>query len=195
MISRLMFLFAATSSSLGILVDRTAGIWNRSLVVGTSIGELLTSQIVSQSLINISQLIIVLIFRSCILESSNQYNALALLLILMTQYSGMVYGFTVSVITDNYKLANFTIIGYAFPSIILSGFLWPIQGMPKFLQLFSQALQFNLPSVALINIVSKEQTLVHSTVLEGFGISIMWILVPILFSFKFLKHKKFSHIA
>ena len=190
-----MFLLAAMSSSLGILVDRTAGIWNRSLVIGASIGELLASQILSQSLINIPQLIIVIIFRSFITESSNQYNVLAFLLLLLTQYSGMVYGFTISVITDNFKLANYTMIGLAFPSLILSGFLWPIQGMPKFLQFFSQALQFNLPAVALINIVSKEQTLVNSTVLEGFGISIMWILIPTFISFKFLKHKKFSHIS
>lgn len=185
---------AAMTSSLAILVDRTAGIWNRSLVVGVSVGELLASHILTQFLMNISQLIILIIFKDCISESSDQYKGLAFLLILISQFSGMVYGFTISVISDNFTTANLTIVGLIFPSIVLSGLIWPIQAMPKFLQLISTSLQFYLPSVALINIVFKGQTLVDSTVLKGFGISIIWILIPILISLKCLKHKKFSKI-
>lgn len=73
---------------------------------------------------------------------------------------------------------------------IFLGIFWPLEGMPTYLQYVAFLLPFTLPSVAVRDILSKGWTFAHSSVIAGYGITTIWIVVLLTLCLIGLKIKK-----
>jgi ABC-type multidrug transport system permease subunit len=71
-----------------------------------------------------------------------------------------------------------------------SGIFWPLEGMPIYLQYIAFLLPFTLPSIAVRNILAKGWTIAHSSVIAGYGITTIWIVVLLTLCLIGLKIKK-----
>jgi huntingtin len=59
---------------------------------------------------------------------------LVMLLTIMQGLCGMCFGFFISAVCDLERTAVQLSLGSFYPSLLLSGVLWPIEGMPNFLR-------------------------------------------------------------
>lgn len=62
--------------------------------------------------------------------------------------------------------------------------------MPIYLRYFSFLLPFTLPSIAVRNVLSKGWTIAHKSVIAGYGITTIWIVVLLTLCLIGLKIKK-----
>lgn len=73
---------------------------------------------------------------------------------------------------------------------MITGILWPLEGMPYFLKHFSYLLPFTLPSRAVRNVLSKGWPIFDKSVIIGYGVTIAWIGVFTFLCLLFLKIKR-----
>lgn len=185
-----MFINASLSASIVFLRDRLDGIWNRTLVSGIKTEEILLSHMLSQSMIVCLSLIAVVIGNRFYTE--HNFDLTAGILLLLFAMTGTVIGFLVSLFSDSFSVANITVISIFLPSLILGGFLWPIEGMPLIFRYIAYVLPFTLPSLAIRNIVLKNYTIMHQSVLIGYGATLFWNTFIIFILWFSLKCKKYS---
>ncbi|MCS7217433.1 MAG: ABC transporter permease [Thermus sp.] len=102
-------------------------------------------------------------------------GSLALLLLAMFLFvlGSLAAGVLISTLARTQVQAVFGTYAYAFPTIFLSGFVFPIDGMPRFFQ----ALSYLVPARYLIEVL-------RGVMLKGVGFSVLWphLLALALFS-------------
>ncbi|PSN33181.1 hypothetical protein C0J52_26299 [Blattella germanica] len=99
-------------------------------------------------------------------------------------------GFVISAICELERNAIQLALGSFYPTLLLSGVIWPIEGMPCVLQYFSLGLPLTMATTALRCILSRGWTIVERDVYNGFISTIVWILVFLSISMLVLKFKK-----
>lgn len=57
------------------------------------------------------------------------------------------------------------------------GLLWPLEGMPKFLQEIVVYFPFTLPSISARNILEKGWSITNNQVYNGFLVISAWIVI------------------
>jgi hypothetical protein len=55
--------------------------------------------------------------------------------------------------------------------------MWPLEGMPKFLQYLAHCLPGTDPIVSMHDILRRGKSIIESQVYRGFLITILWILL------------------
>lgn len=68
--------------------------------------------------------------------------------------------------------------------------MWPIEGMPDILRIFSYGLPFTLPAISLRDLMEKGTPITNPTIYSGFLISIAWIIGALILCFLRLKYRK-----
>ncbi|TGZ50118.1 ABC transporter G family member 20 [Temnothorax longispinosus] len=174
----LIFFLATTISTTLIITERLEGVWDRSVVQGVRTEEIVLSHIVIQSFIIIIHTIIILLLFFPIwgLECKGSIFVTTVL-IFLNGFSGLMYGFIISVACKNHTMAHYCSAGSFFPLIILNGALWPLEGMPKMLRWLSYALPTTLSSISLRGLIYKGSSITDSEVYFGFLITLGWILL------------------
>ena len=61
--------------------------------------------------------------------------------------------------------------------LYVTGMLWPLEGMPKFLQYLAHCLPGTDPIVSLHDILRRGKSIIESQVYRGFLITMLWILL------------------
>lgn len=193
----MIFFLATLITSTIFITDRLEGIWDRTLVAGISTSELLLAHIITQSTVMLVQCAEIVILAAFIFETHNHGdNLTVVLLLMMLGFAGMLFGLFISIFCDSHTMANFMATGSFYPMIILCGELslrsspisfstfdyllgifWPLEGMPVYLQYVAFLLPFTLPSIAVRNILAKGWSITHSSVIAGYGITTIWIVV------------------
>ncbi|KAJ8686912.1 hypothetical protein QAD02_022706 [Eretmocerus hayati] len=189
MLTICFFLATAVSSSI-IIADRAEGVWDRSLVQGVTTAAILFSHILTQFLMIIIQVTVVLsmvfIHFKFPIEGS---LPTAVALVVLTGLCGMCYGFLISVFCTSHTMANFLSTGSFYPLVLLSGSIWPIEGMPTLLQWFSFSLPTTMSSLSLRGIMDKGTTISDREVYLGFIVTIGWTCLFVLCCLLGLKMK------
>jgi ABC-type multidrug transport system permease subunit len=193
----MIFFLATLITSTIFITDRLEGIWDRTLVAGISTTELLLAHIITQSTVMLVQCAEIVVLAAFIFDTKNHGdNFTVVLLLMMLGFSGMLYGLFISIFCDSHTMANFMATGSFYPMIILCGnnpnrslsfqsfhlsnfpgIFWPLEGMNIYLQYIAFLLPFTLPSIAVRNILAKGWTIAHASVLAGYGITTIWIVV------------------
>lgn len=207
----MIFFLATLITSTIFISDRLEGIWDRTLVAGISTSELLLAHILTQSTVMLIQCAEIVILATFIFDTQNHGdNFTVVLLLLMLGFAGMLYGLFISIFCDSHTMANFMATGSFYPMIILcgkwsvnwlfilnliddsllSGIFWPLEGMPIYLQYVAFLLPFTLPSIAVRNILAKGWSIAHASVIAGYGITTVWIVVLLTLCLIGLKIKK-----
>lgn len=111
------------------------GILDRSLVAGITLFEILFSHVITQFVVMCVQTALVLIFTILVFEitcNGDIINVIALTL--LQGICGMCFGFVISAVCEVERNATQLALGSFYPIILMSGFLWPIEGMPSILK-------------------------------------------------------------
>ncbi|KYN29987.1 ABC transporter G family member 20, partial [Trachymyrmex cornetzi] len=173
----LIFFLATTVSTTLIITDRMEGVWDRSVVQGVKTEDILLSHILIQSIsIAIHTAMIVLLFFPVWgLECKGSIFTVIILTFLIG-FCGLMHGFIISVMCKDHTMAHYCSVGSFFPLIVMSGCIWPVEGMPKGLRWISYALPTTLPSISLRGVIYKGYSISESQVYIGFLLSAGWIL-------------------
>lgn len=190
MVTIVYFLAAIITSTL-MITDRLEGVWERSAVAGVKPKEMLHVHILLQSFVILLQTVemMVVAFVGYRLPVRGSLLAVGALLFLQG-LGGMCYGFLLSVLCSSYTLSFYIATGSFYPMILLCGIMWPIEGMPDILRIFSYGLPFTLPAISLRDLMEKGTPITNPTIYSGFLISIAWIIGALILCFLRLKYRK-----
>jgi ABC-type multidrug transport system permease subunit len=174
----MMFFLMTLMTSQIIVTDRSEGLWDRSVIAGVSSLEISLTHFVFQvGIVAIyTAQALVITFAIFQLKVTGSLWTIALLTFLQG-VAGVGYGFWISVISYNVTMANILTTGSFYIMILLSGLLWPIQGMPVFLQWVSRCLPFTIALDSFRNVMKKGWLLNDFEVWNGVGIEIIWIII------------------
>ncbi|KAG8038442.1 hypothetical protein G9C98_006138 [Cotesia typhae] len=183
------FLATSVSSSI-ILADRHEGVWNRSLVQGVTTSEILISHLLTQITLIVIQVTLTISFAFTQHLECHGSLAAVILLVFFMGVCGMCYGFLVSVLCTSHTVANYITTGSFYPVILLCGCIWPIEGMPNFLQWISFIMPTTIPGLAVRNIIDKGYEIGNPQVYQGFLVVAGWITILVLLCFLGMRTKK-----
>jgi ABC-type transport system involved in cytochrome c biogenesis permease component len=104
------------------IADRKEGFWNRTLLAGVTLKELMLVHILTHSTVLILQLVETVFLIAFIFGAENKGSNIAVIfLLMMLAYSGMFFGMLLSVECNDLREANFVLTGIATPMVVLAG--------------------------------------------------------------------------
>ncbi|KAJ8920069.1 hypothetical protein NQ315_011723 [Exocentrus adspersus] len=173
----IIFFMGAMMTSQIIITDRHDGVWDRSIVAGVTSLEITVTHFILQASVLIIQVIEMLIVVYAVIKQDYAgYMWLMYFIVYLQGLCGMSYGFWVSVISVNHSMANTVLTGIFLPMMMLSGLMWPTEGMPPLLRFFAKCLPFTLSIESLRNVSKKGWNIFHSQVLHGIGVGMFWLI-------------------
>ena len=103
---------------------------------------------------------------------------------------GMAFGLLISALCDTEQDAIVLALGSFFPNLFLSGFIWPLEGMPAYLRYIAYLLPQTFACQALRGTLSRGWSILAPQVYRGYLVNILWILGLLLVSTVVLKIKR-----
>ncbi|GAB0099833.1 ABC transporter G family member 20 [Sergentomyia squamirostris] len=190
-IMTMIFFLATLVTSTIFITDKLDGVWDRTLIAGISVTELLVAHVFTQSVIMIIQCLEVVLYAWYVFNAENRGDNVTVIgLLTLLGFAGMFYGLLISIFCESHTTASFVATGSFYPMIILCGLLWPLEGMPTILRYIAYTFPFTIPSLAVRNILTKGWSITHSQVANGFGVVIVWIVVLFILCIMGLKMKR-----
>ncbi|XP_056637728.1 uncharacterized protein LOC130445863 [Diorhabda sublineata] len=191
----IMFFMGAIMTSQIIITDRHDGVWDRSIVAGVSSLEITITHLIIQASICIIQtgellFVVFLIYRQ------EYFGSIWLIyfMVYLQGVCGMAYGFWISVISTDHSMANTVLTGIFLPMMMLSGLMWPTEGMPPSLRIFSRCLPFTMSIESLRNVSKRGWSIDNFQVINGMGVGLLWtIFFGILSVYLIKKSRKTSY--
>ncbi|KAK7791859.1 hypothetical protein R5R35_000907 [Gryllus longicercus] len=189
-----MIYFLATTLTAVIMVrERQEGIWSRDIVAGVTSLELILSHIVTQSIFVALQSVEILLVSIYIYGMECKGNIFLLYTIILLQgFCGLTFGLVVAVLSKSITVAMYMCLGIYVPFINLSGVIWPIEGMPRFLQWVSYTMPTTLATISTNNVLQKAWGFFHPQVLHGILTTVLWIIGQVIFAVCVLRQLNIS---
>lgn len=103
---------------------------------------------------------------------------------------GMCFGFVISAICELERNAIQLALGSFYPTLLLSGVIWPIEGMPWILRSISLFLPLTMATTSLRSMLTRGWSITTPDVYYGFCATLAWILIFLTISLMVLKFKK-----
>ena len=88
----------------------------------------------------------------------------------------MSYGIAISSLSDNEVQVLELAVATIFPSLLLSGIIWPVEGMPKWVRVMTNFSPLTHTAEAMRGIASRGWGLTHFSVWFGYVAVILWSL-------------------
>ncbi|GAB0090644.1 ABC transporter G family member 23 [Sergentomyia squamirostris] len=187
----IVFFLAVALTSSALIIERTEGLLDRSWVAGVTPTEILFSHVVTQFVVMCGQTALVLIFMLCVFEVNNNGEIFFVILMTLLQgLCGMCFGFVISAVCELERNAIQLALGSFYPTLLLSGVIWPIEGMPDVLRFISKGLPLTLATSSLRSILSRGWSIDETDVYLGFISTIVWIFVFLVVTLVVLKFKR-----
>ncbi|KAK4876235.1 hypothetical protein RN001_012657 [Aquatica leii] len=176
---------------ISILTEKKIGDLERNQVVGVKLSEIVASYCLIELVLLVILIIITLVtifylFHATLVGSLE----VAFWICFVAGLCGMTYGIFVGSICKTEFTAVFFSVSSLFPLVILSGIIWPLEGMHIIMQWIAHVFPVYTATDALRNIVHKGWGWREPGVYKGFIILSIWILVLLLLSSIFLKFMK-----
>ncbi|EFN72463.1 ABC transporter G family member 20 [Camponotus floridanus] len=187
----IVFFLAVALTSSALIIERMEGLLDRSWVAGVSPGEILFSHVVTQFVVMCGQTALVLIFMILVFDVECKGDiGWVIILTILQGLCGMCFGFLISAICELERNAIQLALGSFYPTLLLSGVIWPVEGMPTVLRYVSQCLPLTMATTALRSILTRGWGISESNVYSGFISTIIWIVIFLTTSLVVLKFKR-----
>lgn len=187
----IVFFLAVALTSSALIIERTEGLLDRSWVAGVTPTEILFSHVVTQFVVMCGQTALVLIFMILVFGVTNNGDIfLVISLTILQGLCGMCFGFVISAICELERNAIQLALGSFYPTLLLSGVIWPIEGMPYILRNIAVGLPLTLATSALRSILTRGWGFMEFEVYMGFVATISWILLFLIITMVSLKLKQ-----
>ncbi|KAL9897531.1 ABC transporter G family member 20-like [Glossina fuscipes fuscipes] len=173
-----VFFLAVALTSSALIVERVEGLYDRSLVAGVTVFEILLSHIITQLMVMCLQTALVLVFMFNIfgLESKGSLIILTALTLLQG-LCGMCFGFSISAVCDLERTAVQVALGSFYPILLLSGVMWPLEGMVTPLRMIAYGLPLTLATAAMRSVLTRGWGITVMDVYLGFASTFLWIFI------------------
>ncbi|CAF0942665.1 unnamed protein product [Brachionus calyciflorus] len=182
----IIFTLTIGMTGLMFVIEKKEGLMDRSWVAGINAVEVLSAHIASKIIIMTVQ-ITLLILISTLVFGVNMKGSIfvSALLLLLQGFCGMSFGLACSSLAkDETEVIQIT-IGSIFPVMLLSGILWPIEGMPDWLRFITNFSPLTHSAEAIRSVASRGWSLGVTTVWFGtitvIGWSALFNLIALLF--------------
>jgi len=174
-----------------ILMEKRAGLLERSLVCGMTLPETMIGHAVVQFVVLAIQTLFMMVVLFVFFDNPLHGNlALALILLFLVGISGMCYGYMVASLCDSDTAATYMGLGSFFPLAMLSGMVWPYEGMHYLLRSVGWFLPLTLTTEAFRSISARSWGLTHPAVYAGFFSAFGWIFFFSFATWAIVKLKK-----
>ncbi|XP_003390840.2 PREDICTED: ABC transporter G family member 20-like [Amphimedon queenslandica] len=180
MIVSITFGMSIGLTALSFVIERKEGLLDRTWVAGVNVTEMVLAQIFTQCIILFVQstiLIILVRFAFKVYMVHLRSIFLVELLTMLQGLTGMAYGLLISSLCQQETSAMQIMAGSVYPVLLMSGIIWPLEGMPKFLRYISYALPTTYAAEAMRSIMGRGWGLADMFVWRGFTITIAWFLL------------------
>jgi len=128
---RIGFFLAVASTSFTLISERNEGLLDRSWVAGVRTHQLLLSHVITQFTVVCLQTALVLVFTLGVFDTTNKGHFILITTLTILQgLCGMSFGFLISAVSKTERDAIQLALGSFYPFLMLSGVIWPIEGMP-----------------------------------------------------------------
>uniref|UniRef100_T1J7I6 ABC transporter domain-containing protein n=1 Tax=Strigamia maritima TaxID=126957 RepID=T1J7I6_STRMM len=178
-------------TNLTFLLERKDGLFERVYVAGVTDVEIIVGFCVTKGFVMSVQIVFSLLL---MIEVFNVpcYGPLfwVIILILLQGWNGIFHGLLVSALVDDEYLALFFQIAYFFPCFMLSGIVWPIEGIPKYLQFISYSLPQTYPVQAIRALLLRGWGIAEMVVWRGILVTSTWIILLIIAVIVTLKYRR-----
>lgn len=122
LVFRISFSFASYLTSLSLIEDRIGGVWNRFAVAGVKPHQFLLSHLFSGASLMILQALEFVVYAVYLsFDFSLNFVLLVSMLLIMMGLAGVLFGLTLSVLTDNTLVASFASLLGIYPFVSMSG--------------------------------------------------------------------------
>ncbi|CAG2175709.1 unnamed protein product [Oppiella nova] len=163
-----IYFMAVGLTALTLVVERKEGLMERSLVAGLKMHEILASQVLLQFFIVVLQATLLMIFTFLVFQVPNQGNIVYIILIVLLQgLGGMCFGLVISSVCKEENSAIMASLGSFYSYFLISGVIWPLEGMPPWLKTISYFMPQTLSIISLRNVMLKGWTIVYESVYLG----------------------------
>ncbi|XP_026494519.2 ABC transporter G family member 23 [Vanessa tameamea] len=187
----IVFFLAVALTSSALIVERMEGLLDRSWVAGVSPGEILFSHVITQFVVMCGQTALVLIFMILVFGVKCNGNiAYVVMLTLLQGLCGMCFGFVISAACELERNAIQLALGSFYPTLLLSGVIWPIEGMPWLLRGVALCLPLTLATSALRAVLTRGWPLAEPAVYLGFVATLAWIALFLVVTLTILRFKR-----
>lgn len=154
-------------------------------------GEILFSHVVTQFVVMCGQTALVLIFMILVFGVQCKGDiGWVIVLTILQGLCGMCFGFVISAICELERNAIQLALGSFYPTLLLSGVIWPIEGMPTILRYISIFLPLTMATTSLRAMLTRGWDIVETDVYMGFISTIVWIALFLTISLLVLKFKR-----
>lgn len=115
---------------------------------------------------------------------------LVIVLTILQGLCGMCFGFVISAVCELERNAIQLALGSFYPTLLLSGVIWPIEAMPTVLRYISICLPLTMATTATRAILTRGWSFIEPDVYNGFLSTIIWIVLFLTVSLAVLKFKR-----
>ncbi|XP_077547875.1 ABC transporter G family member 23-like [Haemaphysalis longicornis] len=178
MIMTITYFMAVTACISSLLEEKSDGLLERCTVAGVRSSEVVLAHVASQIFIIVLQDLLMLFVALVVWQLPSHGSVFAVILITLLQGTcGMMLGLLISSLFDDPEAATLVSVGCNYPAMMISGILWPLEGIPEAVRVVSYVLPLTLPSEALRSVMSKGWGFGHVNVLLGMAVSAIWASV------------------
>lgn len=192
LLASLTYIMAAGLTTFIMVVERSAGILERTYTSGINPVAYLLAHALFRSMVMMIQIGFVLALTFYVLKQPLVGSIwLAYFMLMILNVTGIAYGLLISSIVTDQNGAALTIVSSLVVKITLSGILWPFEAIPRWLRVICYIQPLTMPVQALKAITLKGATFGDRAVNLGFLVSVSWLIVFITISakrFKFYQH-------
>jgi len=173
----IIFSLSIGLTSLMFVLEKKDGLLDRSWIAGVSTPEIMIAFVMVKMIVLTVQISILLIMATFVFNVTIKGPfILSAILLLLQGFCGMSYGLGISAISDNEVQVLELAIGTIFPSLLLSGIIWPVEGMPHWVRVLTNFSPLTQTAEALRSIASRGWGITYFSVWFGFVAVILWSL-------------------
>jgi len=186
----IIYFLAVALTGEAFIMERSSGLLDRSWIAGVRPIEILASHILVQFCVMMVQTLVTLTTILFVFKIPCRGPLEWLAIITMLQgLAGMSFGFLVSSLCDSQAVAMQLSIGSFYPNLLLSGILWPLEGMPIYLRMLARFLPNTLACQAMRDIMLRGWGISQPEVYFGVISSSIWIMIFLVLSWMVVKIK------
>lgn len=117
------------------------------------------------------------------------------LIFIIVGHCGMFIGIGLSTICPNIVLANTLMMALSLTLSVISGFFMPVERMSRAMQFVSRFLPISCSAQAIIDILMKNFDISQHSVMMGYLVPFIWLIIGLTSALIVLKMRKFSRIS
>lgn len=185
------YFMAVGLTALSFIIERKEGLLDRSWVSGVQSSEVMLAHLATQMLVMLVQISLILVFMFPVFQLPCKGSMLWVVLLSVLQgFCGMTFGLMTSALSNDENTAIMMALGIFYPLLLLSGIVWPIQGIPVALRYVSYVLPQTYACEAIRAVLYKGWDITYATVYLGYLVTIAWLFIHLVIALIAIRVRK-----